>query len=117
MYRKEDVYNIRNNDRYELTELDERIYNETGYVVHQVDGIFKYKKRVDSVCANFIKIHKDGTIHILSGEWYFPLDGGKHYHIADKKLMELAKLKYQELIGGYWSETGSNKNGEVLVNE
>ena len=36
MYKKEDVFNIRNS-QYNLTPVDEQIYNKIGYVLHQVD--------------------------------------------------------------------------------
>ena len=105
MYKKEEVFNIRNNDKYELTELDERIYNETGYVIHQVDYAFEYKQYFGSVYGQTIAcIGKDGFI---SGqEWTITNDDNKDYEIVElpEKLMKLLKLKYEELMNGYWKE-------------
>ena len=105
MYRKEDVFNIRNNDKYNLTSLDEQIYNETGYVIHQVDCIFEYKQHFGSVYGQTVlTIHEDGNIQ--SENWFINNDGNSDFEIVSTsdKLMQLAKMKYEELMNGYWKE-------------
>ena len=106
MYKREDVYNLRSNDTYEITELDERTYNETGYVIHQVDGMFVYKQRFGSVLNQLmICIGKDGTIE--TQRWYICNEDGDsdlEFVETPKKMLGLCKLKYQELIEGYWKK-------------
>jgi hypothetical protein len=103
MYRKEDVFNLNYNDRYELTELDKKIYEETGYVIHQVDYVFEYKQHFGTVYGQtVIDIHKDGSI---TGErWFFTNDDNKDFEYVElpENLIELARQKYEELINGYW---------------
>lgn len=106
MYKREDVTNLRFNAKYELTELDERIYNETGYVIHSVDYVFEYKQHFGTVFGQTtLCIHKDGTI--TSEVWFFDNNGEKDFEIVEtpEKLMELAKLKYQELLNTYWKNS------------
>jgi hypothetical protein len=106
MYKREDVYNLRNNNTYEITELDERIYNETGYVIHQVDGMFIYKQRFGSVLNQLmVCIGKDGTIE--TERWYIcTADGDSDLEFVEtpEKMLELCKLKHQKLLETYWKE-------------
>lgn len=106
MYKREDVFNLQNNDTYEITELDERIYNETRYVIHQVDGMFVYKQQFGSVLNQpMVCIGKDGTIE--TERWYICNEDGDsdlEFVETSEKMLELCKLKYQELIEGYWKK-------------
>ena len=106
MYKREEVRNLYHNNTYELTEMDRKIYEETEYVIHQVDGIFEYKQYFGSCLGQtVVDIYKDGTIR---GERWFITNGGddKDFEVVElpEKLIELAKLKYQELMNGYWKE-------------
>ena len=105
MYKKEEVFNIRDNDKYNLTELDERIYNETRYVIHQVDYVFEYKQEFGSVYGQtVVGIETDGSI--FAAKWFIDKYDNSDYELVEvpEKLKELLKLKYQELINGYWKE-------------
>lgn len=106
MYKREDVYNLCSNNTYKITELDEIIYNETGYVIHQVDGMFVYKQRFGSVLNQLmVCIGRDGTIE--TERWYICNEDGDsdlEFVETPEKMLELCKLKYRELIEGYWKK-------------
>ena len=105
MYKKEDVFDIRNNEKYDLTELDRRIFDETGYVIHQVDYIFEYKQHFGSVYGQtVVKIYKDGSIS--AEECFCNMCGDTDYETVEvpENIKSLLALKYQELINGYWKD-------------
>lgn len=105
MYKREDVFNLTYNDKYELTELDERIYNETGWVIHQVDYVFEYKQHFGTVYNQLVLcINKNGNI--TTERWFITKNDDKDFEILEtpENLLELAKLKYQELMETYWKE-------------
>ena len=104
MYKKEEVFNIRNKD-YELTEMDERIYNETGYVIHQINGAFVYKQGFGTIYDKIIvSICKNGNI--TAGKWFLTGDCDADFEqlSVPANILELAKLKYEELKNGYWKK-------------
>lgn len=106
MYDKSDVFNIRNSD-YELTEMDERIYNETGFVLHQVDShLVVYKPRFGS-SYNVINIYIPRSGEIYAGVWSFGGPEGDDKEFEEEpvpdNLVDLMKLKYKEMLEGYWS--------------
>jgi len=104
MYTKEDVFNIRNSS-YELTELDERIYNETGYVLHSVGNIVEYASRFGTTYNQpTLCIHRNGKIETVY--WYFTNDDNKDFKIlpTPENLKKLAELKYKELLKTYWKD-------------
>lgn len=106
MYDKSDVFNIHNSD-YELTEMDERIYNETGFVLHQVDShLVVYKPRFGS-SYNVINIYIPRSGEIYAGVWLFGGPEGDDKEFEEEpvpdNLVDLMKLKYKEMLEGYWS--------------
>ena len=105
MYTIKDVFNSRNSD-YVVTPIDERIYNETGWVIHQVEKTFiEFKPRFGSVYGNVtVDIYKNGKI---IAEYNFRNKNDDYdsevVEIPDC-LKELVKLKYEEMINGYWKD-------------
>lgn len=105
MYTIKDVFNSRNTN-YEITAMDERIYNETGWVIHQVDKrVIEYKPRFGSVYGETtVDICKDGRITAVYN--FRTKDDDYDFEIVEipECLKELVKLKYKEMINGYWSD-------------
>jgi hypothetical protein len=104
MYKKEEVFNLRNKN-YELTEMDERIYNETGYVLHQIVGAFVYKQGFGTI-YNKILVSISRSGNITASRWFLTSDGDADFEMlpVPTNILELAKLKYEELKNGYWKE-------------
>lgn len=109
MYTKEEVFNIRHND-YKITPMDEKIYEELGYVLHQADKPFGrnarivYKEAFGTILnQRLISLTLNGN---MSAErWYLNNYGDKDYEEleltdTEKKLLQ---LKHKELCEGYWS--------------
>lgn len=116
MYSKNDVFNIKGS-RYELTNVDEAIYNELGYVLHQVDEIHKpysdgrrvfqvvYKEHFGTLLGQkIIVVNHQGKTH--AGRWFLDRYCDKDFEYLDvtDREEELLKDKYEELLSGYWSK-------------
>ena len=110
MYKKEEVFNIRNND-YELTPIDEQIYKDIGYVLHQVDPNYSeysqivYKQHFGTILDQKI-ISVNTTGKMSAHRWYLNRQVEKDVEELDltEKEKELLQLKYEELMNGYWKK-------------
>lgn len=109
MYKKEDVFNIRNS-QYNLTPVDEQIYNKIGYVLHQVDPNYsEFSQVVYKECFGTILDQKIIAVNV-KGEmsahrWYIDRYGEKdveELELTDTE-KELLQQKHKELIHGYWA--------------
>ena len=110
MYKKEEVFNIRNSN-YELTPIDEKIYEETGYVLHQVDenrsvhSQIVYKEHFGTILSQkLIKVNTTGRME--AGMWFLDRHCEKDYEELEltEKEKELLAMKYEELMNGYWKK-------------
>lgn len=117
MYKKRDVLNLRYSD-YKLTSVDEKIYNELGFVLHQVDKLHEqhdpgsrvfmviYKEHFGSVLGQReLIITHDGKLSC--GTWFLDRNDNKDfmYSSLSEKERALLEEKYNELISGYWKDT------------
>lgn len=109
MYKKEEVFNIRNSE-YTLTPIDEKIYNETGYVLHQVDKPYSehahivYKEHFGTILnQKIISVNVNGDMR--AEEWYLNRWGEKDYRDIQltEKEKELLTLKHKEMLEGFWN--------------
>jgi hypothetical protein len=110
MYTKDNNVNLLYSD-YELTPLDERIFNETGYVLHDVDeDIMHYKSDFGTTYEKtLITIDADGNITATTcHRSEFEEADFEDVEISDK-LMNLMKLKYEEMMR-------MHPNGEAWAN-
>lgn len=108
MYKKEEVINIRNSE-YELTPIDEKIYNEIGYVLHQADRPFGehahvvYKEHFGTILnQKLIMVYVNGDTY--AEEWYLDRYGEKdcrELKLTEKE-KELLKEKHKEMLEGFW---------------
>ena len=99
MYKKEDVINLRYSD-YELTPVDEKIYNEFGYVLHQADrGMVVYKQHFGSILnQRLVTICIDGELFVE--RWYINRMGEKdcEFFPTSPEELQLATWKLDEMI-------------------
>lgn len=109
MYKKEEVFNIRNKP-YELTPIDEQIYNEIGYVLHQVDDPYSehshivYKEHFGTILnQKIISVNIKGNTSATM--WYLNREAEKDCRDLEltEKEKELLLLKHKELMNGYWA--------------
>lgn len=110
MYDKEKVFNIRNSE-YELTPIDEQIYDEIGYVLHQVDPNYSeysqivYKQHFGTILdQKLISVNTKGKMSAY--RWYLNRYVEKDVEELEltEKEKELLQLKYEELMNGYWKK-------------
>ena len=110
MYTKNNNVNLMYSD-YELTPLDEHIFNETGYVLHDVDeDIIHYKSDFGTTYEKtLITIDVDGNITAsICHRSEFEEADFEDVEISDE-LMHLMKLKYEEMMH-------MHPNGEAWAN-
>ena len=104
MYHKSDVFNLNSSD-YELTPMDEKIFNVLGLVLHQADkDEIIYKEYFGSILnQRLCSSHRDGRIE--GYRWFLTNSDDKDcedLELSDNE-MELMKQKYDELLKGYWA--------------
>lgn len=116
MYNKNDVLNLIHSD-YELTELDERIYNELGLTVHSAHAPKNYPDGARTIGSitytrNFGSVYNgtyciDGDGHMYMEDIHFDRWGDSkeidEYELPER-MRPLFELKYEELKNGYWKE-------------
>ena len=108
MYTKNDVMNIRGSN-YELTPMDEKIFKELGYVLHQVDNPTHdlaqvvYKEHFGTILnQKLLALTLRGDIRAEC--WYLNEYGDKDCEDLDLTPQEeaLLMLKHEEMMNGFW---------------
>ena len=99
MYKKEDVINLRNSN-YEITEVDRKVYEEFGYVLHQAsNNMVVYKPHFGSILGQrVITICSDGYYQVE--RWFINRAGEKDFDFLnpDQEEMKIITWKLDEML-------------------